>query len=106
MIDPVTLGVLTAAVTTLASEVGKGAMGEAGKELWARVKEAFEWVAEPEADALPTEVAKALVASPELRDRVAALLKESPEAGAAGRVVIHAEKVGIAVDHGQVIQNL
>lgn len=45
--DPITLAVVTSAVTTLASEVGKGIAGEAGKSAWGKIKAWFQWSTEP-----------------------------------------------------------
>ena len=45
--EPLTLATLTAAVTVLATEVGKGAAAEAGKSAWGKIKSLFKWSAEP-----------------------------------------------------------
>lgn len=94
--EPISLAVLTAAVTTLATKAAEGFADEAGKSLWARVKGALGWTDEPAKPDLPVRVAEQLNADQALAKRVLALLNERQGGDAGVRQLIgriDAEKV-------------
>lgn len=95
--DPITLATVTAALTTLATECGKNAASEAGKDLWDQVKSLFGWKAEPPPSELAPDIARRLQADDALLKRVVGLLQERP-AGTASALVgsIQAGKVVVA----------
>ena len=95
--EPLTLATLTAAVTVLASEVGKGAASEAGKSAWGRIKSLFRWPAEPAEADLSAAIAKALDANEALARQVVEIL-QAQSTGTASKLVgtINAEKVVVA----------
>ena len=95
--EPLTLATLTAAVTVLASEVGKGAASEAGKSAWGRIKSLFRWSAEPAEADLSAAIAKALEANEALARQVVEIL-QAQSTGTASKLVgrIDAEKVVVA----------
>ena len=95
--EPVTLATLTGAVTVLASEVGKGIAGEAGKNAWSKIKSLFKWSAEPAEADLSADIAKALQANEALARQIVELL-QAQSTGTASKLVgtINAEKVVVA----------
>jgi hypothetical protein len=104
--DPIALATITSALTVVATEVAKGAAGEAGKSLWNEVKSMFGWVQEPNKSDLAPDIAAKLVVDPELAKKVVQLLQAHPQdAGTAAALVgrIQAEKVVVAqrIDVGQ-----
>lgn len=104
--DPILVATVTAAVTVLAREVGKAAIGASVHQLWQRIAHAFSWKEQPKESDLAPEVAKRLLADAALTARIAAILKESgPDAKVVGALVarIDAQKVVVAdsiVVHG------
>jgi hypothetical protein len=78
-IDPAVLSSVTTAVTLLGTEYVKGTASEAGKATWAGVKSLFGWSFDPKPEQIPTQVATAVVASPELAERLIQLLKTSQD---------------------------
>lgn len=107
--DPVTLGLLAATTTavaldaakTLGTEAAKGAAGEAGKTLWAKIQAKLGWTAIPAAQDLPAAIARALAADPAraqaVRDELAAAGRLAPVVGhvtaEAGSKVIIAHRI-------------
>ncbi len=95
--EPVTLAMLTSAVTVLALEVGKGAAAEAGKSAWGRIKALFKWSADPPEADLSADIAKALQANEALARQVVEIL-QAQSTGTASNLVgtINADKVVVA----------
>lgn len=95
--DPITLSTITASVTVLATEVGKGLASAAGKHTWEAIKKKFAWSEEPESAALAPQIAQELQAKPEVAREVVELLKQ-PHIGSAQQLVgtLQAEKVIVA----------
>jgi len=97
--EPISLAVLTAAVTTLATKATEAVGEEAGKSLWGRVKNALGWSTEPPKQDLPVMLARQFDNDKDLAKRVLALLngQQGDEAGVrqlVGR--IDAEKVVVS----------
>ncbi len=95
--EPVTLAMLTSAVTVLALEVGKGAASELGKSAWGKIKSLFKWSAEPAEADLSADIAKALEANEALARQVVEIL-QAQSTGTASTLVgtINADKVVVA----------
>ncbi len=95
--EPLTLATLTAAVTVLALEVGKGAAAEAGKSAWSAIKSLFKWSADPPEADLSADIAKALQANEALARQVVEIL-QTQQTGTASTLVgtINADKVVVA----------
>jgi hypothetical protein len=98
MPDPITIAMITAAVSVLGNEYLKGIASEAGKNTWQKVKSLFGWESEPEVSDVASQVARKLHASPELVQQVWELLKSNKDAGTASAMVgkIEAEKVVVS----------
>jgi hypothetical protein len=96
--DPVTLATITSGVTVLASEVVKGAAGEAGKELWRKIKSLFKWKDEPPLADLAKNIAEELQKDPRVASQIVELLRTDAKLENAGVLVsnINAEKVLVA----------
>ncbi len=96
--EPVTLAILTSAVTVLASEVGKGAAAEAGKSAWGTIKSLFRWSADPPEADLSADIAKALQANEALARQVVEIL-QAQSTGTASTLVgkISVEKGSVTV---------
>lgn len=92
--DPISLAVLTSSLTVLATEVGKGVAGAAGSSLWERMRSMLGWNSDPDAEDLAIRIAKELQANPNLSKEIAALMKESSDAGTAGALIGHLEIKG------------
>lgn len=75
--EPITLAVLTSAVTTLATKAIEGFGEEAGKSLWGKVKTTLCWSNDPPPQDLAPMLAKQLDADEALASRVLELLKEN-----------------------------
>lgn len=75
--EPISLAILTAAVTTLATKAAEGFGEEAGKSLWGRVKAALGWSVEPPAQELAPKLAERFNADEAVARRVLELLKEN-----------------------------
>jgi hypothetical protein len=73
--DPIVLSSLTAAVSVIANEYLKGIASDAGKSTWAGIKKLLGWSSDPAPAEIPQKVAEAAVASPELAEKLLALLK-------------------------------
>jgi len=86
VIDPVALATITSAVSVLGNEYLKGAASEAGKATWVRIKTLLSWKSDPAPAEIPEKVASALTESPEMLNRLLALLKNN-DAGTATAIV-------------------
>lgn len=75
MIDPVVLASITSAVSVLGSDYLKGFATEAGKASWTGVKALLGWTSDPEPAEIPAAVCNAVVASPEIAQKLLHLLK-------------------------------
>ncbi len=73
--DPVVLSSLTAAVSVIGNEYLKGVASDAAKSTWAGIKSLFGWSSDPVPAEIPQRIADAAAASPELVEKVLALLK-------------------------------
>ena len=96
--DPVTLATITSAVTVLASECAKGAAGEAGKDIWGKIKALFTWKDDPPLSSLSEKIAKEIQGDPSVAAQIVELLKSDAGSGNAGTLVsnITAKKVVVA----------
>ncbi len=81
--EPITLGVITAAVTALAWEVAKGSAGEAGKTAWQKIKNWIGCGEQPPFEQIAPSVAGKLAAEPLTAKEVVAALQASGPALAA-----------------------
>ncbi len=102
--DPITLATITAGLTVLATEAGKGLAGEAGKSAWETIQRKLGWGEEPETAVLASRIAQELQRKPDVAREILELLQQ-PQIGAAQQLVgsIKAEKVVVAnVIHGGV----
>jgi hypothetical protein len=98
-VDPVTLAVLTSAVTTLATKAAEGFGEEAGKSLWEKVKGALGFASNPSIPELPIKVATQLERDPAAAAKVYALLngQEAEHVGVRQLVgTINAKNVTVA----------
>ena len=96
--DPITLATVTSAVTVLASEFAKGALSEAGKDTWAKVKALFRWKRDPQPAQLAPAVAKRLQEDEELAKQIIKLLQQQPTgtpSSLVGSISIDAQKVAV-----------
>jgi hypothetical protein len=73
--DPIALATITSALTLLSTEVAKGAAGEAGKQLWARIQSMLGWAKDPSPPELSVEIARKLATTPELASKIVELLQ-------------------------------
>lgn len=95
--DPITLATVTAAVTVLGSEFAKGALSEAGKDTWAKIKALFRWKRDPQPTQLAPAVAQRLQGDQELAKQIVTLLQQQPTGTPSSLVgSIDAEKVVVA----------
>ena len=85
--DPVTLALLTSAVSMFAGEYIKGFSGEAGKATWSGIKSVFGWKDDPKLEDVPHRVASSLAAAPELGQKIFVLLKDNQAAGVAASMI-------------------
>jgi len=94
-LDPVTIAILTSAVSVLGSEYTKGVASEAGKSTWSGVKSIFSWAKDPAPADIPEQVATALLDSPQLAHGLWELLKNNQGAGISASMVgkIEGEKI-------------
>jgi hypothetical protein len=100
VIDPVVLSSLTAAVGILGTDYLKGVGSEAGKATWTGIKNLFGWTSDPAPAEIPEKVTNALTASPELTEKLLALLKSGESNSAAkalvGKIEVTGGKVVVA----------
>jgi hypothetical protein len=100
--DAIALATVTAGATALASECGKGLAGEAGKDLWARIKRVLKLDDDPAAERLAPAIAERLLADEQAARQVVALLKESGAAsGGAGMIVGNVDAERLVMIHTQ-----
>lgn len=78
--EPISLAVLTAAATTLATKAAEGFAGEAGKDLWGRVKATLGWSTEPAKQELAPKLAERFNSDEATARKVLELLKENQTA--------------------------
>lgn len=74
-LEPVSMAVITSAVTLLGNEYMKGVASEAGKATWTAIKSLFGWASDPSPADIPEKVAAALTTSPEIADELLNILK-------------------------------
>jgi hypothetical protein len=94
--DPVTLATITAGVSVLASECAKGVAGEAGKDLWTRIKKRLGFQQEPELPMLAPAVAQKLSEDESAAKDVIELLRNHASAAPTAAAMIgqiNAERV-------------
>ncbi len=77
--DPVILATVTSAILLIATEVMKGAAGDAGKTLWSNIKGMFGWSQDPSLPDLAPQIATRLAKDPELTKKLVELLQKHPE---------------------------
>ena len=75
--EPISLAVLTAAVTTLATKAAERFGEEAGKSLWGKVKTTLGWSADPPTQELAPKLAERFNGDEAVAARVLELLKEN-----------------------------
>lgn len=98
VIDPVVLSSLTAAVSVLGTDYLKGVGSEAGKATWTGIKSLFGWTSDPAPADIPEKVTNALTASPELTEKLLALLKSGANDAAralVGKIEVTGGKVAV-----------
>ncbi|HEX3356989.1 MAG TPA: hypothetical protein VHS31_08465 [Tepidisphaeraceae bacterium] len=92
--DPITLATATAAITSLGTEVMKGAASKVGEDVWLRIKGLFGWKSDPAPAELPKAAATTMHGNDELLKQVIAILSQH-NAGQASSFIgtINAQKV-------------
>lgn len=95
--DPITAAAITGALTALATEVAKGAAGEAGKDAWGKIKGLLGAKSSDTLEKVQSEIVEKLEANPEIAKKLLELLKSSQSENA-GQLVgsITAKKVVVA----------
>ena len=86
MIDPIILATITSAVSLFGHEYLKGAASEAGKATWSAIKSLLGWTSDPAPAEIPQKAAEAIVASPDIAEKLLELLKNN-QTGSAGAIV-------------------
>jgi len=99
--DPITLATVTSAATVLATEVAKGAAGEAGKDVWTKIKSLLGWKAEPAPAELAPSIAATLLEQPALAEQLAPLLQQR----AAGSAAALAKSIRVGQGSVTVVRN-
>jgi hypothetical protein len=97
--DPIILATVTSALTLVATEVTKGAAGEAGKGLWSKIKSVLGWTQDPSSSELASVIARKLASDPEAAKKIIALLQANPDSSPQASNLVHsidAEKVIVA----------
>ena len=93
------MSTLTAAVSVIGNEYFKGVASEAGKATWTGIKALFGWKFDPELAEIPAKIEAGLTTSPEMTEKLVALLKSS-QTGAVtafvGKLKVSGGKVVIA----------
>lgn len=102
MIDPTALATITASATVLGTEYLKGVATEAGKATWQAVKSLFGWHADPAPAEIAEKVASTLASSPDLAEKLVALLKNG-NAGDSSAIVGNIQVSGGTVVVAQTI---
>lgn len=98
-IDAAALATITAAVSVLGNEYLKGIAGDAGKATWSAVKALFGWTSDPNPADIPEKVTGALTASPELVEKLLAILKSDSSdtpSQIVGKIEVSGGKVVVA----------
>ena len=80
MVDPISLATVTAALTVLGTECAKGLASQAGKDLWSRAKQLFDWTKDPDTPELPKAIATKLHSDEALLDQIITLLQDTKRA--------------------------
>lgn len=95
--DPAIIAAITGALTALATEVAKGAAGQAGKDAWEKIKELLGAKSSEALEKAQSEIARQFETNPETAKKLLELLKSSQSKNV-GQLVgsITAEKVVVA----------
>jgi hypothetical protein len=95
--DPVALATVTSAVTMLASEAGKGLAGDAGKDLWGRVRSVLGWKEDPPMQDVAPKVAARLQGDEQAAREIVQLLQGHSSSSGAAAIVgnVSAEKMTV-----------
>jgi hypothetical protein len=93
VVDPVVLATITSAVSVLGNDYLKGVASEAGKTSWTHIRALLGWKSDPAPAEIPEKVANALTESPDMVEKVLALLKNN-HAGTATAMVGKIEASG------------
>src|SRR5215813_7374344 len=99
LIEPIALATLTTGVGILANEYLKGFASEAGKTTWGNIKSLLGWSSDPSLADIPSGVAKAVEASPEIAEKLLELLKKDhtgPHSALVGNLEARGGKVVVA----------
>lgn len=92
--DPIAIATITSAVSVLANEVFKGTATEAGKDIWEKIKNIFDWKTDPSLETLPVETAQRITSDTELAKTVVKLIQNKASGRSSALVGrIDAEKV-------------
>jgi hypothetical protein len=96
--EPVTLAVVTSALTHLGLKAIDGTLSEAGKDLWKNVKERLGLTIDPSPEDLPASIGSRLKNDGTLTNQLTELLRSHAGAGKASALVGHlqADKVVVA----------
>jgi uncharacterized protein YPO0396 len=95
--DPIAIAAITGALTSLATEVTKGAASAAGKDAWNKIKELLGSTSGDALENAQSQIVERLIADPEIIKRLLELLNSSQSKNV-GQLVgsIAAEKVVVA----------
>ncbi len=96
--DAISLATVTAALTVMASEFGKGTLSAAGGDVWTKVKSLFGWKEQPPPAELAPAMAGRLQKDAQLAKDVVQLLQHQAVGSAsafAGSLEIHANRVTV-----------
>ena len=96
--DPISLATITSAATNLGIEAIADTASEAGKELWATIREKLGWRQDPESSELASRIAEKLQNDEGLSSEVVKLLQNQSKAPHSSALVknIDADKVTLA----------
>ena len=96
--DPISLATITSAATNLGIEAIADTASEAGKELWAAIREKLGWRQDPESSELASRIAEKLQNDEGLSSEVVKLLQNQSKAPHSSALVknIDADKVTLA----------
>jgi len=100
--DPVTLAVVTTGLSHLALKATEGTVSEAGKDLWAIVREKLGWTADPKPDSLAVRIAERLQDDSALTSELAELLRSKPDQAGTASLLVGRIKAGKVVVAGTV----
>src|SRR4051812_13871567 len=101
--EPITVAVLTAAVTTLGNEVTAGVATAAGKSLWERINKLFAWKREPDPSQIAATVAEILIKDIRVRSELERLFLEfdaefSSKVGRSIQTKVYNERTDVSGD--------